>query len=109
MPEFELSQAAQHWVNLVLIWVGFGALVLARHPAMYSIGLTVLLGISAAVPTAVLVIPAFRVKRPNHLAVVAILKIIIPENLGKKNAGGEGSSQAQSLINGHFFTLEGFR
>jgi len=43
--------------------VGFGALVLARHPAMYSIGLTVLLGISAAVPTAVLVIPAFRVKR----------------------------------------------
>jgi len=43
--------------------VGFGALVLARHPAMYSIGLTVLLGISAAVPTAVLVIPAIRVKR----------------------------------------------
>ena len=40
--------------------VGFGALVLARHPALNSIGLTVLLGISAAVPTAVLVIPAFR-------------------------------------------------
>ena len=43
--------------------VGFGALVLAQHPALYSIGLTVLLGISAAVPTAVLVIPAFRPKR----------------------------------------------
>ncbi|WP_321389629.1 MMPL family transporter [uncultured Desulfuromusa sp.] len=43
--------------------VGFGALVLARHPALHSIGLTVLLGISAAVPTAVLVIPAFRPKR----------------------------------------------
>jgi predicted exporter len=43
--------------------VGFGALVLAKHPAMYSIGLTVLLGICAAVPTAVLVIPAFRIKR----------------------------------------------
>jgi predicted exporter len=43
--------------------VGFGALVLAKHPAMYSIGLTVLLGICAAVPTAVLVIPAFRIKK----------------------------------------------
>jgi uncharacterized membrane protein YeaQ/YmgE (transglycosylase-associated protein family) len=26
MPELELSQAAQHWVNVVLIWVGFGTL-----------------------------------------------------------------------------------
>jgi uncharacterized membrane protein YeaQ/YmgE (transglycosylase-associated protein family) len=26
MPEMELSQQAQHWVNVVLIWVGFGAL-----------------------------------------------------------------------------------
>ena len=26
MPEFEFSQTAQHWVNVVLIWVGFGAL-----------------------------------------------------------------------------------
>lgn len=43
--------------------VGFGALVLAKHPALHSIGLTVLLGISAAVPTAVLVIPAIRPKR----------------------------------------------
>ncbi|WP_029915080.1 MMPL family transporter [Pelobacter seleniigenes] len=43
--------------------VGFGALVVARHPALYSIGITVLLGICAAVPTAVLVIPAFRPKR----------------------------------------------
>lgn len=43
--------------------VGFGALVLAEHPALHSIGITVLLGISAAVPTAVLVIPAFRPKR----------------------------------------------
>ncbi len=42
--------------------VGFGALVLARHPALHSIGLTVLLGISASVPTAVLVIPAFQKK-----------------------------------------------
>jgi predicted RND superfamily exporter protein len=38
---------------------GFGALVLARHPALHSIGLTVLLGISAAIPSALFVIPAF--------------------------------------------------
>ena len=37
---------------------GFGALVLARHPALHSIGVTVLLGITAAVPSALLVIPA---------------------------------------------------
>ena len=41
MPPIELSPAAQHWVNVVLIWVGFGTLagLLARavlptdHPA----------------------------------------------------------------------------
>jgi predicted exporter len=38
---------------------GFGALVLASHPALHSIGVTVLLGIGAAIPTALLVIPAF--------------------------------------------------
>ena len=27
MAELELSELAQQWVNLVLIWVGFGALV----------------------------------------------------------------------------------
>ncbi len=26
MPGFELSQVAQHWVNVVLLWVGFGTL-----------------------------------------------------------------------------------
>jgi uncharacterized membrane protein YeaQ/YmgE (transglycosylase-associated protein family) len=26
MPELELSPAAQQWVNVVLIWVGFGTL-----------------------------------------------------------------------------------
>lgn len=26
MPELQLSDAAQQWVNAVLIWVGFGAL-----------------------------------------------------------------------------------
>ncbi len=37
---------------------GFGALVLAGHPALHSIGVTVLLGISAAIPAALFVIPA---------------------------------------------------
>lgn len=44
--------------------VGFGALVLAHHPALHSIGISVMLGIGAAVPTAILVIPALRLKRP---------------------------------------------
>ena len=32
MPELELSQAAQHWAIVVLVWVGFGSLagLLAR-------------------------------------------------------------------------------
>jgi len=32
MTDLELSQSAQHWVNVVLIWVGFGTLagLLAR-------------------------------------------------------------------------------
>jgi len=32
MPELQLAQNAQHWVNVVLIWVGFGTLagLLAR-------------------------------------------------------------------------------
>jgi len=38
--------------------VGFGALVLARHPALHSIGITVLLGIGAAIASALIVIPA---------------------------------------------------
>ena len=27
MPEFELSQTAQQWVTMVLVWIGFGTLV----------------------------------------------------------------------------------
>jgi uncharacterized protein len=38
---------------------GIGALVFARHPALHSIGITVLLGIGAAIPSAMFVIPAF--------------------------------------------------
>jgi predicted exporter len=41
---------------------GFGALALALHPALHTIGVTVLLGIGAAFPSALLVIPAFQGK-----------------------------------------------
>jgi predicted exporter len=61
--EDNLASSRAVLVSGLTTLVGFGALVLAKHPAMYSIGLTVLLGICAAVPTAVLVIPAFRIKR----------------------------------------------
>ncbi len=27
MPDFSLSPDVQHWINVVLIWIGFGALV----------------------------------------------------------------------------------
>ncbi len=43
--------------------VGFGALAFAEHPALYSIGTTVLLGIGGAVPTALLVVPALQRER----------------------------------------------
>lgn len=36
---------------------GFGALVLARHPALHSIGITVLIGIGGAMVTALWVVP----------------------------------------------------
>jgi uncharacterized protein len=38
--------------------LGFGALVLADHPALHSIGLTVLIGIAAAIPAALFVVPS---------------------------------------------------
>ncbi len=39
--------------------VGMGALALASHPALYSLGITVLLGMCGAIPSALFVIPAF--------------------------------------------------
>ncbi|MCD6525911.1 MAG: Bax inhibitor-1/YccA family protein [Desulfuromonas sp.] len=44
-------------VSALTTIAGFGSLALARHPAMYSIGVTVLLGISAAVFTALTIVP----------------------------------------------------
>ncbi|OQY25550.1 MAG: hypothetical protein B6I37_00730 [Desulfobacteraceae bacterium 4572_35.2] len=45
-------------VSALTTLAGFGSLVLAQHPAMHSIGVTVLFGISAAVLTALCVVPA---------------------------------------------------
>jgi uncharacterized protein len=45
---------------------GFGALILASHPALHSIGMTVLIGIAAAVPAALFVVPALEKQRPTQ-------------------------------------------
>jgi predicted RND superfamily exporter protein len=37
---------------------GFGVLVLARHPALHSIGLTILLGVCGALPVVLWILPA---------------------------------------------------
>jgi predicted exporter len=43
---------------------GFGALSLARHPAMFSLGITVVLGIIPAMICALVVVPALRNRGP---------------------------------------------
>ena len=52
--------------------VGMGALTLARHPALYSIGISVLLGMCGAIPSALFVIPAFYHSRKgqNNVGIV---------------------------------------
>jgi len=48
---------------------GFAALAVARHPALSSIGLTVVLGIGAAIPSALWVIPVLYriiIKEKHH-------------------------------------------
>ncbi|MCP4666134.1 MAG: MMPL family transporter [Deltaproteobacteria bacterium] len=60
----KLSEGYDHatdraiFVSGLTTLAGFGALVLARHPALHSIGLSVSLGVCAAIPSALLVIPA---------------------------------------------------
>jgi predicted exporter len=59
-----LTEAYDHHTERAVLVSGlttlsaFGALVLARHPALHSIGVTVLFGIGAAIPSALFVIPA---------------------------------------------------
>jgi predicted exporter len=59
-----LTEGADHTANRAVLvsglttLAGLGALALARHPSMSSIGITVLLGIGTGIPAALLVIPA---------------------------------------------------
>ncbi len=59
-----LTEGSDHTTNRAVLVsglttiAGLGALALARHPSMYSIGITVLLGIGTGIPAALLVIPA---------------------------------------------------
>ena len=60
----KLTEGSDHTTNRSVLvsglttLAGLGALALARHPSMHSIGITVLLGIGAGIPAALLVIPA---------------------------------------------------
>ncbi|MGI6414547.1 MAG: GlsB/YeaQ/YmgE family stress response membrane protein [Thermoguttaceae bacterium] len=69
MPDFELSSVAQQWINVVLIWVGFGTLagLLARAlvPGTEPRGAvgTVVLGIMGT--TLGLVALSWALKRPT--------------------------------------------
>jgi predicted RND superfamily exporter protein len=54
----DLATQRAVFVSGLTTLAGFGALVMARHPALHSIGLSVLVGIGAAIPSALLVIPA---------------------------------------------------
>jgi predicted RND superfamily exporter protein len=59
-----LTEGYNHFTERAVLVSGlttlaaFGALVLARHPALHSIGITVLFGIGAAIPSALFVVPA---------------------------------------------------
>jgi len=64
-----LSEGYEHTANLGILlggltsFVGLGSLTLAHHPAMSSIGITVLLGLCGVIPSALFVIPALYGRR----------------------------------------------
>jgi predicted exporter len=65
--EYDHATDRAIFVSGLTTLAGFGALVLARHPALHSIGISVCLGISAAIPSALLVIPAlYRANEGRH-------------------------------------------
>ncbi|MCP4453130.1 MAG: MMPL family transporter [Planctomycetes bacterium] len=61
------STATAVWVSALTTIMGFGALVIAQHPAMRSIGTSVLLGITAAIITALVVVPAICGKKADSI------------------------------------------
>ncbi|MHC4177189.1 MAG: GlsB/YeaQ/YmgE family stress response membrane protein [Planctomycetota bacterium] len=79
MHGLELSQTAQHWVNVVLIWVGFGALagLLARVilPAEKPSGpvLTLLLGIVGSLIGLLALSLLFRGRQLNPISPLGFL------------------------------------
>ncbi len=56
----EISESSKTAVTMCALstLIGFGALALAKHPALKSLGITVLVGILAAWPTAIWIAPA---------------------------------------------------
>lgn len=60
----QLTVESDHTKNMAVLvsglttLAGLGALALARHPSLHSIGVTVLIGIGTGIPAALLVIPA---------------------------------------------------
>lgn len=67
-----LSEGYEHTTNLGILlggltsFVGLGALMLASHPALSSIGITVMLGLCGVIPSALFVIPALYGKRDEE-------------------------------------------
>jgi predicted RND superfamily exporter protein len=72
----DLATQRAVFVSGLTTLAGFGALITARHPALHSIGLSVIVGISAAIAAALLVIPA-------------IYRINDKPSLGLSNYGNE--------------------
>ncbi|HOW53165.1 MAG TPA: MMPL family transporter [Syntrophorhabdaceae bacterium] len=64
-----ITEGYEHTANLGILlggltsFVGIGALALAHHPALSSIGITVLLGLCGVIPSALLVVPALYRKK----------------------------------------------
>ncbi len=79
MPELELSPAAQHWTNVVLLWVGFGIvtgilaklLVPGREPAG-PVG-TLMIGIFGSVLGPLAISLALRTRHFNPISPVGLL------------------------------------
>ena len=82
MPEVELSQTAQQWVNVTLLWVGFGtlagllarALLPGREPSG-TVG-TLLVGIVGAVIGPLAVSRLFHIADFNPIGPVGFLSAI---------------------------------
>jgi uncharacterized membrane protein YeaQ/YmgE (transglycosylase-associated protein family) len=79
--DFEFSQAAQQWVNVVLIWIGFGTLaglaarilVPGREPGMVG---TILIGVLGSTLGPLTLISALRRSQFNPISPLGFLASI---------------------------------